>query len=104
MVSTSLQALKRLTETISSLRPDPDGEEAGSTPQDGVGAVIGAGKRRDGAIAAQPDEAGAQQLIWQLGQQLGTKLCLGKEKGGASKFFKNVLTMASTENSSPCKN
>ncbi len=72
VVSTSLQALKRLTETISSLRPDPDGEEAGSSPQDGVGAVIGAEKRRDDAIAAQPDEAGTQQLVWQLGQQLGT--------------------------------
>jgi hypothetical protein len=52
VASTSLQALKQLTETISSLRPDPDGDEAGSTPQDGVGAVIGAEKRRDDAIAA----------------------------------------------------
>jgi hypothetical protein len=31
-------------------------------------------------------------------------LCLGKEKGRASKVFKNFLTIASTENSSPCKN
>jgi hypothetical protein len=31
------------------------------------------------------------------------ELCLSKEKAGASKFFKIFLTIASTENSSPCK-
>jgi hypothetical protein len=34
-------------------RPDPDGEGAGSTPQNGVGAAVGAVERRDDAAAAQ---------------------------------------------------
>jgi hypothetical protein len=32
------------------------------------------------------------------------ELCLGKEKVGASKFFKFFFAIASTENSYPCKN
>jgi hypothetical protein len=53
-------------------RPDPVGEGAGSMPQDGVGAIVRAVERWDDAAAAQPDEGGTQQLVWQLGRQLGT--------------------------------
>ncbi len=52
--------------------PDPDGEGAGAMPQDAVGSVVGAVERRYDAPAAQPDEGGAQQPVWQLSQQLDT--------------------------------
>jgi hypothetical protein len=44
-------------------------------------------ERRNNAAAAQPDEGGVQQLIWQLGQHWELEWCLGKEKAGASKVF-----------------
>jgi hypothetical protein len=70
-------------------RPDPDGEGAGSQPHDRVGAVIGVVETRDDATATQPDEGVAQQLVWQLGRQLGTgiKRRQGKNRSIQS-FFK----------------
>jgi hypothetical protein len=56
-------------------------------PQDGVGAVVGVVERRDGAAAAQPDEGGAQQLVWQLGQQLGTEIVPGQGKSRSIPSF-----------------
>jgi hypothetical protein len=44
-------------------------------------------ERRDNTAAAQPDEGGAHQLVWQLGWQLNAGFGLGKEKRGASKVF-----------------
>ncbi len=60
--------------------PDPDGEGAGSPPHNGVGAVIGAVERRDNTAATQPDEGGAQQLVWQFSWQLGTGIVPGQGK------------------------
>ncbi len=99
MASASVQALRQLTETISFRNPTLR-EGAGSTPRYGARAVVGAMERQDDAAAAQPDEGGVQQL----GQQLDAGIVPGQRKGGASKVFINFLTIASTENSSPCKN
>ncbi len=70
------------------LRPDPDGEGAGSLLQDGVGAVVGAVERQDNAARCnQPDEVGTQQLVWQLGQQLGTGIVPGQGKRRSIQSF-----------------
>jgi hypothetical protein len=54
-----MQALRRLTEMISSSNPTLMVKE----PQNSVGAVIGVVERRDAAAAMQPDKGEAQQLI-----------------------------------------
>ncbi len=69
-------------------RPDPDGEGGGSTPQDGVGTV----ERRDNTAAAQPDKGGVQQLIWQLGRQLGTGIVPGQRKSRSIQSFFKVFS------------
>ncbi len=74
-------------------RPNPDGEGAGSPPHSGVGAVVGAVERQDDVATTQPDEGGAQQL----GRQLDTGIVPGQGKRGASKVFKNILKISSTE-------
>jgi hypothetical protein len=69
------------------LQPDPDGEVAGSIPQDGVGAVMGAVERRDDATVAQPDKWGLQQLASQLGQQLETGIVSEQRKSRSIQGF-----------------
>jgi hypothetical protein len=44
-------------------------------------------ERRDDAAAAQPDKGGAQQLVWQLGQQLGTGIVPGQGKSRSIQSF-----------------
>jgi hypothetical protein len=66
--SASMQALRWLTETISSR--DPTLME-----------------RRDDNVAAQPDEGGVLQLVWQLGRQLGTGIVHGQGKSRSIQSF-----------------
>ena len=51
-------------------RPDSDGEGSRAARDDGVGAVVGALERRANGVAANPDEAGGGEVIWQLVWQL----------------------------------
>ncbi len=44
-------------------------------------------ERRDDVAAVQPDEGGAQQLIWQLGRQLGTGIVAGQGKSRSIQNF-----------------
>ncbi len=75
-------------------QPDPDVEGGGSTLQDGVGTV----ERRDNTATTQPDKGGAQQLIWQLGRQLGTGIVPWQRKSRSIQiFFLKFLTIESTE-------
>jgi hypothetical protein len=60
-------------------------------PQDGVGAVVGVVERRDDAAAAQPDKGGTQQLVWQLGQQLGTEIVPGQGKSSSIPSFLYII-------------
>jgi hypothetical protein len=70
-------------------------KEWGSSPQDVVGAVVGAVERRDNDVAAQPDEGGTQQAVWQLGRQLGTGIVPGQGKSRSIQslflFFDNFI-------------
>ncbi len=75
-------------------RPDSDGEGVGSPPQDGVGAFVGLVERWDDAAAAQPDEGGMQQLVWQLSRQLGTGVVPGQGKRRSIQSFLDFLTMS----------
>ncbi len=61
-------------------QPDPGGEGAWSTPQYGIGAIIEVVETWDDTAAVQADEGGAQQLVWQLGRQLGTGILPGQRK------------------------
>ncbi len=65
-------------------QPDLEGEGVGSLAEDGIGAIV---ERMGGDDAAtlDPDEAGAEDISWELALQL--ELCLGKENTGASKDF-----------------
>ncbi len=52
--------------------PDSDDEGAGSTAQDGIGAVIERLKGWDDAAPTDPDEGGGEEgVAWQLVRQLG---------------------------------
>ncbi len=53
------------------LGPDSDGEGAGSTVKDGIGAVVELLKGWDDAAPTDPDEGGGEELAWQLARQLG---------------------------------
>jgi hypothetical protein len=59
--------------------------------QDGVGAVIGAVERWNDSAAAQPDEGGTQQLVWQLGQQLGAGIVPGQGKSRSILSFRKCF-------------
>jgi hypothetical protein len=85
-------------------RPDSDGEGAGAVAQDCIGAVVEQLKGWNQASLTDPDEGGGEQLSWQLAGQIGARMCLGKEGAETCKVLENFLTMASTENSSFCKN
>ncbi len=71
-------------------QPDPDGEGVGPLPQDGVGAIIGAVERRDNAATMRLDEGGTQQLVWQLGRQLGSGNVPGQ---GKSRSIQSLFTI-----------
>jgi hypothetical protein len=45
-----------------------------------------------------------QQLVWQLGRQLGTGLVPGQRKSRSIQSFLILLTIESRKNLSPCKN
>jgi hypothetical protein len=68
LVSASVQGLSWLTEMISSLAPDSDGEGAGAATKDSIWAVIGPQQGWDDAAAVHPDEGAAQkirrELLW----------------------------------------
>ncbi len=88
VASASVQALKRLTETISTHDPTMMVKERGPPPpQDGVGAIIGVVERQDDTAVMQPDKGGAQQLVWQLGRQLGTGIVPGQGKRRSMQSF-----------------
>ncbi len=82
-------------------RLDPDREGARSTPQDGVGAAVGAVERRHDAAAVQPDGVGAQQLGWQLGTGIAPKQRKSRSIQG---FLKKIFTIESKENLYPYTN
>ncbi len=69
--------------------PNLECEGAAAVADDGVGAVVQQLEQRDGAAAADPDEAGREDLGWQLAGRPELQLCLGKEKAetGVSKVF-----------------
>jgi hypothetical protein len=54
--------------------PDSDGEGAGSSAQDGVGAVVERLKGWDDAAPTDPDEGGGEEVTWQLVWQLGARI------------------------------
>ena len=62
---------------------------------DGEGAVVGALEQRADGVAANPDEAGADEVIWQLVWQLLTGIVPRQGKNRSiycgSKFFTNIL-------------
>jgi hypothetical protein len=62
------------------LRPNSDGEGAGFSLQDGLGAIAGAVERQDNATAAQPDEGGAQQLCLAAWPAAGNWNCAWAKK------------------------
>ncbi len=69
------------------LGPDSDGKGAGSIAQHGIGSIVEGMERWDSAAATNPDEAGGEQLGWQLAEQLGAGIVLDREKVGACKVF-----------------
>ncbi len=48
------------------LKPDSQREGVAATPDDGEGAVVQRLERQHGAATADPDEAGREELGWQL--------------------------------------
>ncbi len=58
--------------------PDSDGEGAGSTAQDGVGAIVERLKGWDDAAPTDPDEGGGEVVAWQLVRHLGTRIVPGQ--------------------------
>ncbi len=52
--------------------PDPQREGAAAAAEDGIGAAVQLLERRHGATAADPDEAGGEEVGWQLSGQVKT--------------------------------
>jgi hypothetical protein len=57
--------------------PDLEGEGAGSTAEDGVGAIVEGLKRRNHTAAPDPDEAGIEEISWKIARQLATQIVPG---------------------------
>ncbi len=74
-------------------RPDSDGEGAGATAQNRVGAIVERLKGWNQAAPTDPDEGGGEQLGWQLAGQLGARIVPRQRRGrnmqGFGKFFDN---------------
>ncbi len=75
--------------------PDSDGEGAGSTAQDGVGAVVERLKGWDNAAPMDPDEGGGEEVAWQLVRQLGARIVPRQRNSrnmqGFGKIFDNSI-------------
>ena len=71
---------------------------------DGVGAVVGALERHAARVAANPDEAGGDEVVWQLVWQLLAGIVPRQRKTGASTVVLDLLIIFSTEVSSFFKN
>ncbi len=72
--------------------------------EDGVGAIIEQVERGNNAAALDPERRAQRRSA---GSSLGSrrlKLCLGKEKAGASKDIRKFFEIVSTGISSPFKN
>jgi hypothetical protein len=48
-------------------------------------------ERRDDAAVTQPDKGGAEQLNWQLGQQLDTRIVPGQGKRRSIQSLKKIF-------------
>jgi hypothetical protein len=84
--------------------PDSDGKGAGSTAQNGVGAVIEWLERWEDAATTDPDEGGREELGWQLAGQLGARIVPRQRNSRTSKVVEKFVIIESTEISSFCKN
>jgi hypothetical protein len=60
--------------------PDLECKGAAAAADDGVGAVIQQLEQQDGAVAADPDEAGREELGWQLAGKTGAAVMPGQGK------------------------
>jgi hypothetical protein len=64
--------------------PDSDGEGAGATVQDSVGAVVGLLHGRDDAAAADPDKGGTEEVPRELLWQLAARVVLARQRKNRS--------------------
>jgi hypothetical protein len=85
-------------------QPDSDGEGAGATTQDHVGAVVEWLKGWNHAAPIDPDKGGGEQFGWRMLERSVLELCLSKEGAETCKVLENLLTMVSIESSPFCKN
>jgi hypothetical protein len=72
-------------------RPDSDGEGAGFTAQNGVGAVVEQLKRWNQAAPMDPDEGGGEQLGWQLAGQVGARIVPRQRRGQKHARFRKIF-------------
>jgi hypothetical protein len=74
-------------------RPDSDGEGAGASAQNRVGAIVERLKGWKQAAPTDPDEGGEEQLGWQLARQLGARIVPRQRRSrniqGFGKLFDN---------------
>jgi hypothetical protein len=62
------------------LRPDLEGEGTGSQAEDGVKAVLERVGGGDNTTVPGPDEAGAEEISWELTRQLAAQIVSGQRK------------------------
>ncbi len=60
--------------------PDLECEEAAAAADYGVGAVVQQLEQQDGAVVADPDEAGREELGWQRAGKTGVAVMPGQGK------------------------
>ncbi len=85
-------------------RPTSDGEGAGATVQNRVGAVIERLNGWDHAAPTDPGEGGGEQLGWQLAGQVIARIVPRQRRSRNTQIWNKNLTIVSTESSSFCKN
>jgi hypothetical protein len=61
-------------------RSNLEGEGTGSTVEGGIGIDIERVKRGNDTAALDPDEAGAEEISWEIAQQLATRIVSWQRK------------------------
>jgi hypothetical protein len=55
-------------------RPDLESEGTGTPAEDGIGAIVERVERGDHGAVPDPDEAGTEEISWELTRQLATRI------------------------------
>ncbi len=96
--------LGRAKTSLQGRRTMVPGRKCGALAEDGIGAVVEGVERGNHAAETDPEKRALRRSARRLLGSWRLKLCLGKEKAGASKDFRKFFEIVSIGISSPLKN